>query len=106
MQRFIMPAISLILLCGCSIGPQFDNLRPVDCAGSDAELKALDDGRAAAGDAAMKGETTIAPSADAAGSLAGDYPDVVADGQSVRTSDYWSAIELRTNDVLGACRGR
>lgn len=106
MQRFIMPAISLILLCGCSIGPQFDNLRPVDCAESDNELKALAEGHDAALDAGLKGEQSIAPAAGPAAYLAGDYPEVAAKGGSVRTLDFYSALELRTNDVNGACHGR
>lgn len=107
MQRLIMPAISLILLCGCSIGPQFDQQRPVDCgASSPNETSALAEGRTAAGDAGMKGEQSVAPAAGPAAYLAGDYPEVAAKGQSVRTLDYWSALELRTNDVLGACVGR
>ena len=106
MQRFIMPAISLILLCGCSIGPQFDQKRPVDCAEADNEMKALAEGHDAALDAGLKGEPSIAPAEGPAAYLAGDYPDVAAKGLSVRTLDYYSALELRANDVNGACHGR
>ena len=106
MQRFIMPAISLILLCGCSIGPQFDQKRPVECAEASNEMKALDEGRPAATDAGMKGDQGIAPVAKPAAYLAGDYPAVAAKGESVRTLDYASALELRSNDVNGACSGK
>jgi len=105
MQRFILPAISLILLCGCSIGPQFDQKRAVDCGESSNETNALAEGHTAAMDAGMKGEESVAPAAGPAAYLGGDYPEVARKGESVRTLDYASALELRSADVNGACVG-
>lgn len=100
MKRLLLSAL---LLAACSIGPQWDNHKPIDCKQAKSELDILDSAHDRIYGLIASGKVTktslVKPDTKAAMILGGDYPTA----DYVTVQDYVQALEIRRDNVNGAC---